>query len=332
MSEANLSNLLPVDTDTNLDLNSLIEQLIKEVPESTSPSTPATNSPEEPLPVSSFSEDNLSQNTDWFSVASKLRQQNRDLIKTIVQLEQTLADTQQELQAQIKRTRSAEALLSQQAQEIEQNQEKMESILEELETSQKNLQNRQVIIENLTQNLETSQQQVAQLERKFAQLQEESTDKAEKLLKKESQLGDLQARWERQKRYTAQYKAALDECLSLRASGKAGEGTSTPYIKPKVTEIQPWSSQGEHLSPPPAATNSQPIEENSQILETDKDSSFEVIDTGDSQDVIAGDENIEIPPVNHRPRLISHVIPTKRYHQKVTVDLPGFLRSRNSSS
>ncbi|MGH2415177.1 MAG: hypothetical protein ACRDEA_16090, partial [Microcystaceae cyanobacterium] len=184
----------------------------------------------------------LTKNTDWFTLARKLRQQNRDLIKTVVQLEQALAESQQQLQSQVKRSHSTDELIVQQEEALNKTQAQITHLSNQLEVSQENNQRQQLTLENLATQLDTSQEQVAQLERQLVLLQEDDNDKAQKLISSEKQIRELQSRLQRQQRYTLQYKAALEHYSEVSAAQESVNQSSDSPIS-KVTSIQPWSSQ-----------------------------------------------------------------------------------------
>ncbi|WP_124972426.1 hypothetical protein [Aphanothece sacrum] len=180
---------------------------------------------------------------DWFNLARKLRGQNQELLETVVQLESALATSRQQLREQIQRSRKIEL-------EKVDPQEQSSHLLEQLKASQDNNQRQKSQIGTLIEQLNTIQQQFAQLERECALIKEEYQDKNNQLIISQRQVGELQTRLHRQQRYTLQYKAALDECLSNCAT-KAQTQTpaiaqsSGPILDPKIMPIQPWSNQGQ---------------------------------------------------------------------------------------
>ncbi|ACK69502.1 conserved hypothetical protein [Gloeothece citriformis PCC 7424] len=190
----------------------------------------------------------LTENIDWFTLAHKLGQQNRELLKTVVELEQALAESQHQLQHQKLRAQNAEALLTQQTQQLTQTQGKRTQLIQELEQAQQLAQNQQVFIETLTQQLENTQHQTANLERECAFLKEDNNTKTQKLIFLEEQIQEFRSRLFRQQRYTLQYKAALDQCLNFPLT-EIDNSLTVSSITSKEKSIQPWSSNSQTISP-----------------------------------------------------------------------------------
>ena len=194
------------------------------------------------------SSEDCTKNIDWHALAHKLRERNRELVKTVVQLEQALTDSQEKLQSQILRTRSGDTLISQQTEELNTSQEQIGHLCHELETARQTAQHQEILLETLSKQLEASQEQVAQLERECALLQEDSEQQAEKLSEAEQQVQELLSRLSRQQRYTLQFKAALDRCLEVPSPNNAirqqlERATAIASAIPKAKPIQPWSAQ-----------------------------------------------------------------------------------------
>lgn len=198
------------------------------------------------------------RDADWFSLARKLRQRNRDLLKKVASLEQDLADTQETLQAEIARSRSSETLSAQQSKEFHASQEKINTLLSELELSHQTAQHQQALVETLSEQLEVAQQRVAHLEQECTLLQQHYDEQAQHLRTAQQQSQELSLRLQRQKRKTLQFKAALDKCLESPGS-QPEEPIELPVeivevpessepVATKAQPIQPWSSQRDRAS------------------------------------------------------------------------------------
>ncbi|MDJ0600314.1 MAG: hypothetical protein QNJ37_15915 [Crocosphaera sp.] len=192
-------------------------------------------------------ENDIPLTQDWFNLARKLRGQNRELLDTIVTLEQALAASRQQLQDYQERSRHHNVLVSQQTAQLQSTQAENSHLLEQLQTSQTQLQQQQSNLEALQQQLQASQKAFAHLERECALLKEETLQNKNQLLLKERQINELQQRLQRQQRYSLQYKAALDECLS--SHGKKIDSTQLTHnttinnnTPANIVSIQPWSS------------------------------------------------------------------------------------------
>ncbi|WP_013321918.1 hypothetical protein [Gloeothece verrucosa] len=189
----------------------------------------------------------FSQERSWLTVVRKLRQQNRELLKTVVNLEQALGESQHQLHNQTLRSRSAESLLTKQTQELTQTQAQITHLTRELEQAQHLTKNQKFSLLNLTQQFESTQQQAALLERECALLKEDNNEKTQKLIFLEQEIAELSSRLHRQQRYTLQYKAALDQCLEV-PQAQLNHSSTAYSLTSKVTSIQPWSSHRQQLS------------------------------------------------------------------------------------
>jgi hypothetical protein len=202
--------------------------------------------------------DSFSRNTDWFNLARKLRQHNRELVKTVVQLEQALAESQEALQNQLMRSRSTETLLAQQSEELNNAQEQITRLFRELEASHQTGQRQQVLIENLSEQFQESQEHIAQLEQEYYLTQEALSQKSQKLEEAEKQTYNLRERLYQQEQQTLQYKSALEALEALEIKAKPpSQPLSQPLETKRKTEetvvplranfnsptpIKPWSS------------------------------------------------------------------------------------------
>ncbi|MEA5534915.1 hypothetical protein [Crocosphaera sp. XPORK-15E] len=231
----------------------------------------------EAIAVSIVEDQDSPLNRDWFNLARKLRGQNRELLDTIVTLEQALAASRQQLQEQMRRSHQTESLTSEQTTQLQTTQAQNSNLLEQLQLSQKESQRQKFQIQTLQQQLRTIQETFAQLERECALLKEESQDKTNQLMVTQRQVKELQTRLQRQQRYTLQYKAALDECLSNCARKAKTQTITTPTasvapLTPKIIPIQPWSGQPETpteqgLSKSQSSTPETPVDPIDQTLE-----------------------------------------------------------------
>lgn len=148
--------------------------------------------------------------TNWMALAQKLREHNRELVKTVVNLEQALSDAQEALKMQIMRSRNADTLIAQQAEELTASQGQVTRLFHELEISHQSAQRQQTLIETLAEQLENSQQNFAHLEREYANLQERYNDQTNRLLRSEQQVQELRTELHRQQRQTQAMIYPLD--------------------------------------------------------------------------------------------------------------------------
>lgn len=217
------------------------------------------------------SENKTTEDKDWFADTLKLRQNNRELMSHVAQLEQALSESEDMLQSQNLRLQSAETLVTQQAKELHTTQEQLTRLFRELESSHQTTQRQQILIETLTEQLESSQQQVAQLERNCVALQQKYNEKHQQILQNDNSCQELRSRLQRQQRQTMQFKAALEKCLEVQntsvnlqnCESNVPETTDIPQIEaekepvviesrfvPKAKPIQPWSAPPEESETP----------------------------------------------------------------------------------
>ncbi|GEM_PF-3014264 len=139
-------------------------------------------------------QDTVAQNTDWFTLARKLRNHNRELVKTVVQLEQALANTQETVQNQIMQSKNNDLLIHQQAEELNNTQKQVSRLFYELEASHQTAQRQQNLLDKLTEQLQISQQQSTQLETECALLQESYNEQSHQLITAQKEIQELRER------------------------------------------------------------------------------------------------------------------------------------------
>ncbi|NJN74027.1 MAG: hypothetical protein HC799_15055 [Limnothrix sp. RL_2_0] len=193
---------------------------------------------------------------DSFLIARKLRQHNRELVKTVVQLEQALAESQERLQAQITRSRSADALLTQQSDDLNETQAEVDHLTTALSQAKQEIRDHKAVITELNQKFKKAQIQLAHIERECTLLQESHSTQEQQIVAAEQEVIDLQSRLERQQRYTIQYKSALEQQQPIQDLEDPVVITPKQTSVPKVSRIQPWSKQVAQPKPPsPILTN-----------------------------------------------------------------------------
>lgn len=198
---------------------------------------------------------------DWFSLARKLRQRNRDLLKKVAELEQLLGAAQEALQVELTRSRSVETLSRQHVLELEAARAKISILYGELEASQHAERERSRSIEQFSQQMETARDRIAALERDCALFQQRYNEQSERVETAEQRGRELAARLECQQHRTLQFKAALDKCLerglpefsketetSDASPAEASEETTDELVPQKTQPIQPWSVREEQVA------------------------------------------------------------------------------------
>lgn len=193
---------------------------------------------------------------DSFLIARKLRQHNRELVKTVVQLEQALAESQARLQAQITRSRSADSLITQQSDDLNETQVEIDRLTIDLSQAKQEIRDHKAVITELNQKFKKNQIQLAHIERECTLLKEAHSAQEQQIIAAEQEVIDLQSRLERQQRYTIQYKSALEQQQPVQDIEEPITIAPRQSPVPKVSRIQPWSEQIIQPKPPsPILTN-----------------------------------------------------------------------------
>lgn len=199
------------------------------------------------------------QETDWFTLARKLRQRNRELLQRAADLEQALAKTQDSLQSERRLTQKRERFTVQQSEELLNAQAQMNLLFQELEASHNVAQRQHFLIESLSQQLETAQNQIVRLEQECALARQTYTEQANLLSEAADNSQALRQHLDRQQTHTQQFKAVFSRYLE---SGDANpvlwetepsEQEETFPAAPTLVEtpppIQPWSTQQSRVLP-----------------------------------------------------------------------------------
>lgn len=310
MSETDINNIFPTEPEQSPDQydsaqnvkNITVETEDKLLPSASDSSSDTTVDPSQ----------NLENQTDWFAVAHKLRRYNRDLVKQVANLEQTLLESRQQIQAQIKQQESSDTIIIQQTEELRVSREQMANLYQEVESYHQSNQRQQILVETLSEQLEASQEQVAQLERECVFLQQQCNEQSHLLVQTNNNANELRSRLHRQQRQALQFKAALEKCLEVRESSNPNDcdiseesdtselAISSSTFVPKVQAIQPWSNQFEQWD------NQQEPEEQTldSILSDAPKSEIPESTSDETSRELEAEPNLEIIPVNPEEELL----------------------------
>ena len=307
--------------------------------------------PSEVMDITIVSDHDPPLDQDWFDLARKLRGQNRELLDTIVKLERALANSRQKLQDYQQRSLHHNSLVSQQTAQLQNTQTQNNNLIEQLQQSQHQEKQQQHQLQILQEKLNTLQETVADLEREYAVLNRDNRDKNQKIVHQEQQISELQQRLQRQQRYSLQYKAALDQCLSSGTKKiPTQKSTENELVSPNpsspLVSIQPWSS-----STIPNQSKSSQEQEEEEVVSDSIDQSLEALFSlspiednasipqppNSSQEETEPQQDQEIEdPSSHSANtlLVSSSVPfsfsidrhRKEDAAREKVDLPSFLR------
>jgi len=244
---------------------------------------------------------------DLINLIQELNQCNGILMDRVSQLEEALESSQNALQAEVGRSHEPTILHS--PNDWVALQEQITNLFNQLEFAHQTNQRQQILIETLTEQLESSQERVAELEREAALLQQRYSEQAQLFAKSETACRDLQARLQRQQRYTLQFKAALEKCLEvptpnyeMGVDSPAAPLTVDPFL-PKAQQIQPWSADAQLLATKAAWMKLQALS-----LEAVPETNFSTasVDT-DETTAVAAKSATSPTPHNATPRTTSHL-------------------------
>ena len=236
-----------IHLDSDLELNNTSDYLNQTDtinPQQICPSTTLIEVSDPPpstsIEIAIIPENDPATSRDWFNLARKLREQNRELLESIVKLEQSLAESQQQFQEQGQQARRNDFLITQKTVQVD-------TIKAQLKTVQKQFQQQQQELSTLQEKLGTTQSRLAHVESQCTLIKQRYREKADRLDHSQKQVEELQARLQRQQRYALQYKAALDECLSKSTKKQVQLSinplSSSKTLTPKITSIETWSEQ-----------------------------------------------------------------------------------------
>lgn len=242
------SGHLPLDTNPIFDASTLDEGAFEESDANVTNQPLATNLSSIAAWSKGEKPQELPNLSELITLIQELNQCNSGLMERVTQLEEALECSQSALQAEVGRTQEVQSAYN--AQDWAAVQEQITTLFNQLEFAHQTNQRQQILIETLTGQLESSQERVAELEREAALLQQRYDEQGQTLQKAENTSRDLQARLQRQQRYTLQFKAALEKSLDMPAP-QYDLATISPEVPiapaeapfPKVPRIQPWSAQ-----------------------------------------------------------------------------------------
>lgn len=206
-------------------------------------------------------------------VVQILHECNRDLINRVTELEAELDESRQNKQDQ-------QTQLLQHNQELGATQDQVKRLFKKLEIANQVIRQQQVLVETLTQQWEVTQTRLAQMERDTALTQQRYNEQFHELVQFQNSNRELRSRLHRQQRQTLQFKVALERCLENKISLETGKQTletlsireeqslspSSALLTPKAPPVQPWSDA---LNPHPNPLN---LIEDGVTSSTDSDS------------------------------------------------------------
>lgn len=172
--------------------------------------------------------------TELLNLVRDLNECNDVLLAKVSQLEESLERSQAALQAEIDRADGAHG-----------GDREIVQLVTELEQSKQSLQQHQMLNETLQTELTAFRERSVQLDAEHKALLRQHTAQSQELLQANANCRDLRARLQRQQRYTLQFKAALEKCLSMSPESANTPDTifdASSLTMPKADEIRPWES------------------------------------------------------------------------------------------
>lgn len=208
------------------------------------------------------------QDADWFGLAKKLRQRNRDLLQKVATLEQALDHSTQELERKrqnARRTASHNDSIGDSAEEnsdLQAAQAQIALLFEELEASHQVAQRQQGLIETLTGQLEAAQTHIIQLEQECALVHQRYQEHKQLLVQASDNSQELRDRLSLQHHHTQQFKEIIEKYMVAKQDATQ-PGIAKPEIaKPGIAKPEmrsPQSSPKLQKPSPPKKQKPDPI-------------------------------------------------------------------------
>ncbi|UKP00920.1 hypothetical protein [Nostoc sp. UHCC 0870] len=220
----------------------------------------------------------------------ELRAANNNLYQQVEHLKDDLAESEQALQWQKRRSSVTESMLNQQAQELSAAQEQIQSLFQQLETTSQTAQRQEILNDSYKAQLQISQQRIAQLERECALLQTDYSEQSQQVLQSENSCRELRTRLMRQQRQTLQFKAALEKCLETSIPSYDAPDTATEKPQNPVTHKSRFTKKARSLFP-----NAQPIKPWSAEPETPEENTAQVESEASLPPPFSGDYGVPNP-------------------------------------
>jgi hypothetical protein len=198
------------------------------------------------------------------ALIQEMRCSNTNLLERVVQLEQALNHSQDELQLQKERSHIAESMLTQKLDDLTDAKDRVDCLSDKLKTAHQTVQRQQISIKTLTTQLANSQERIAQMERECSLTQADYNEKFHQLSQTENSCRELRARLIRQQRYTMQLKVALEKCAEAPVRsyqsqddcdrlygityGQTIYSQQASSLFPQAQPITPWAVQSPSFS------------------------------------------------------------------------------------
>ncbi|MBL1209547.1 hypothetical protein [Geminocystis sp. GBBB08] len=210
-----------------------------------------SSSPSSPLNKPSLTD------KDWYSIACKIRKQNQELKEKKVELETTIEEQKKQIKVQVIKNQDQNNLIDTQNQKVQELELKIKKYEDKINQKNEQNQKQKLMIDSLNNELKKTQQLAGGLERECSLLQDKYNQIEHQLKQKEKENKELQVRLQRQQRYNVQYKAALDQYLTV---------SSTPPSDVSSLRIQSWAKDK-----PDNSTENMPIDLSNENLPINKE-------------------------------------------------------------
>jgi predicted RNase H-like nuclease (RuvC/YqgF family) len=155
---------------------------------------------------------------DWYAIACKIRKQNQEFKEKTAKLETIIEEQKTQIKVQVIKNQDQNNLIEEQHQKIEALDLKITHYEEKIAQKDQQYQKQKSIFDDVNSELKKTQQLAAGLERECSLLQDKYNEIQHQLKQKEKENKELQIRLQRQQRYNTQYKAALDQYLTVSSA------------------------------------------------------------------------------------------------------------------
>lgn len=195
------------------------------------------------------------EDIDWHKLAHKLREQNRKLLKQVIQLEQALIESDRTLQEQKEISQRQDSFAAKQAEKINGCQEEIDEILQKIEVYEQANFSQKNVNENLIKELEITQKKVAELETECSEFKEYNNAKDRELQKTKQQLQELNIRYNRQQQHLL--KSKTKETKKVDSQPIKAWSANSSVTKPAASAANEREKNADWFAPTISKTSEQ---------------------------------------------------------------------------
>lgn len=180
----------------------------------------------------------LISEVDWYAIACKIREENRQLKEKIHQLENTVNQQRKQIKVQVIKNQDYQSLTEQEKNKLIRLEIDNKGLKNRIKEQEKHIEQQKNNITELVQQLEKIEQTTVRLERECVLLQDDYNEQKSQLRELEKENQDLKIRVQRQQRLSIQYKTTLDKYMQnspIKQENKSSINIESWSEKPSLT-------------------------------------------------------------------------------------------------